>query len=184
MDDLSRISKRGIVLIDNLLDVNVIESGKTNILLKSLNLLEIVQNLQSEYSNKAKAKNITLQLQSQEKPYTAFVDERSLFQVLDNLISNAIKYSPHGKHIYIRLIENTNVVRCEIEDEGPGLSESDQQKMFGKFARLTPQPTGEEFSTGLGLFIVKKLVDTMNGKVWCKSKLGQGTTFIVEFPSK
>jgi two-component system, sensor histidine kinase and response regulator len=72
---------------------------------------------------------------------------------LDNLISNAIKYSPLGKNIFIRLNQMEQFVRCEIQDEGPGLCDADKQKLFGKFARLSAQPTGREHSTGLGLFI-------------------------------
>jgi signal transduction histidine kinase len=116
------------------------------------------------------------------KQYPAFVDDNRLHQVLENLISNAVKYSPHGKNIIIRLRQDERHVRCEIQDEGPGLSDSDKQKLFGKFTRLAAKPTGREHSTGLGLFIVKKLVELMNGAVWCESELGQGATFIVEFP--
>ena len=61
-----------------------------------------------------------------------------------------------------------------MQDEGPGLSAEDQKKLFGKFARLSAKPTGGEHSTGLGLSIVKKMVEAMNGKVWCESELGQG----------
>ena len=71
----------------------------------------------------------------------------------------------------------------EVQDEGPGLSAEDQKKLFGKFARLSAKPTGGEHSTGLGLSIVKKMVEAMNGKVWCESELGRGATFIVEFPA-
>lgn len=74
-------------------------------------------------------------------------------------------------------------IRIEIQDEGPGLTEDDMKKMFGKFARLSAQPTAGEHSTGLGLSIVKKLVEAMNGKVWCESEPGKGATFIVELPS-
>jgi signal transduction histidine kinase len=75
-----------------------------------------------------------------------------------------------------------NIVRLEVRDEGPGLSADDMQKLFGKFARLSAQPTGGEHSTGLGLSIVKKLVEAMNGRVWCESELGKGATFVVELP--
>jgi signal transduction histidine kinase len=101
--------------------------------------------------------------------------------VLDNLISNAIKYSTFGKKVYIRLLQTQQSVRCEIQDEGPGLSKKDHQKLFGKFARLSARPTGGEHSTGLGLFIVKKLVTAMDGQVWCESELGKGATFVIEF---
>jgi signal transduction histidine kinase len=73
-------------------------------------------------------------------------------------------------------------IRMEIQDEGPGLSADDKSKLFSKFARLSAQPTGGEHSTGLGLSIVKKLVEAMHGRVWCESKLGKGSTFIVEMP--
>ena len=70
-------------------------------------------------------------------------------------------------------------MRCEVQDEGPGFNQKDYCQLFGKFARLSPRPTGDEHSTGLGLFIVKKLVEAMNGKVRCESELGKGAMFIV-----
>lgn len=170
-------------LIKNLLDVNAIESGRMNLLVDAYNILSLLQMVVNDYLEPANAKNITLQFQLIEGEYKALVDESATLQVLDNLISNAVKYSPRGKNISVRILKTSNAVRCEIQDEGPGLRSQDIQKLFGKFVRVTPRPTGEEHSTGLGLFIVKKLVDAMKGKVWCESQLGKGTTFIVEFPS-
>ena len=83
----------------------------------------------------------------------------------------------------MRLKKHARGLRVEVQDQGPGLSADDQKKLFGKFARLSAKPTGGEHSTGLGLSIVKKMVEAMNGKVWCESKLGQGATFIVELPT-
>ncbi|HEC84791.1 MAG: hybrid sensor histidine kinase/response regulator [Candidatus Parabeggiatoa sp. nov. 2] len=196
--DYDELSKKGVIefanmistssqqmfeLIRNLLDVNRIEAGQMKLSLITINMLPILQALVNNYSQRAKAKGIILQFQSPEKQFLAILDENSIYQVLDNLLSNAVKYSPAGKHITVRLRKDEYRVRCEIQDEGPGLSEQDKQKLFGKFTRLTAQPTGDEHSTGLGLFIVKKLVQAMNGSVWCESELGQGTTFVVEFPS-
>lgn len=76
------------------------------------------------------------------------------------------------------------MVRIEIQDQGKGLSEEDQTKLFRKFTRLTTKPTAGEHSTGLGLFIVKKLVKTLYGRIWCESKLDQGSTFILELPAQ
>lgn len=168
-------------LLTNLLDVNAIESGKTYLSLQEHDMSPILQLLVNHYRERAKTKDIKLHFQPQENGYSAFIDKGTIQQVLDNLISNAVKYSPLSKNIYIRLTRRDNRVRCEIQDEGPGLSQADQQKLFGKFTRLTARPTGGEQSTGLGLFIVKRLVEAMNGKVWCESELGQGATFIVEF---
>ncbi len=169
-------------LVEGLLEVNKIETGKMNLSLGVMDILPILQWLTDHYTELAKAKGITLQFQCIEKSYDILGNENSLRQVLDNLISNAVKYSPHGKSIYVRLNEDDKWIRCEIQDEGPGLSDEDQQKLFRQFSRLTPQPTGNENSTGLGLFIVKKLVDSMHGKTWCDSLLGHGTTFTVAFP--
>jgi len=170
-------------LIKNLLDVNAIESGKMNISQQFCDILPILQRLIFHYVPLAQNKNIHLQLHVQQEQYIAFVDKNSLHQVFDNLISNAVKYSFHHKRIDICIEQRDNKIWCEIHDEGPGLSELDQQKLFGKFAQLTPRPTGNEHSTGLGLFIAKKLIEAMDGNIKCLSQLGQGTTFIVELPA-
>src|SRR5207247_7892893 len=106
-------------------------------------------------------------------------DRNVTVQVLENLVSNAIKYSPPGKNIFARLRAVEDAARCEVQDEGPGLSAEDQKKLFGKFARLSAKPTGGEPATGLGLSIVKKMVEAMNGRVWCESEPGRGATFVV-----
>ena len=110
-------------------------------------------------------------------------DRNVTVQVLENLLSNAIKYSPPSKNISARLRLVDGAARCEVQDEGPGLSAADQQRLFGKFARLSAKPTGGEHATGLGLSIVKKMVEAMNGRVWCESEPGQGATFVVQFPA-
>src|SRR5438552_1777693 len=100
----------------------------------------------------------------------------------ENRLSNAVKYAPPGKNIYVRLEKCAETTRCEVQDEGPGLSAEDQNKLFGKFARLSAKPTGGENATGLGLSIVKKMVEAMKGEVWCESEPGKGALFVVEFP--
>ena len=175
-------SRQMFELIRNLLDINMIESGKINVKLSRVDILPTIQKLVDTYSRRAKTKDISLQLHQKNNQYYAFVDQSIVHQILDNLISNAVKYSPYGKHINIRMQQSEKTVRCEIQDEGEGLSITEQQKLFSKFTRLTPKPTGKEHSTGLGLFIVKKLVEAINGNVWCESELSKGTSFFVEFP--
>ncbi|NJO15749.1 MAG: PAS domain-containing protein [Thioploca sp.] len=169
-------------LVVNLLDVNAIESGKLNFKFEAVDIAPIMQEVINNYQEQTKAKNIKLHLEFQTPLLIALVDKSTSEGILDNLISNAIKYSPFDKNIYIRLYQRDSYIHSEIKDEGPGLSENDLLKLFGKFTRLSSKPTGGEHSTGLGLFIVKKLVEAMKGKVWCESQLGQGSTFIVEFP--
>ncbi|EDN66714.1 histidine kinase [Beggiatoa sp. PS] len=169
-------------LIKNFLDVTAIESGKFNISLVMTDILLMAQFLITHYQPDAEAKHLSLHLETQEQEYFALVDRNAIYQILDNIISNAIKYSPHGKNIYIRFKSESQQVRCEVQDEGPGLSESDQKQLFTKFTRLSSLPTGNEHSSGLGLFIAKKLVTAMNGKIWCETQLNQGATFIIAFP--
>jgi signal transduction histidine kinase len=171
-------------LITNLLDVNAIESGKFNMDMRFVNILPILEKVINQYQVSAKEKNIVLELQTIEYDLTAYVDANMLQQIVDNLISNAVKYSPQDKKVYIRAIQLNHYIRCEVQDEGPGLSVEEQQRLFHKFARLSPQPTANEHSTGLGLFIAKKLLDMMSGNISCDTQQGVGSTFIFEVPTQ
>ncbi|MBE9562751.1 MAG: hybrid sensor histidine kinase/response regulator [Proteobacteria bacterium] len=169
-------------LINRLLDVNSIETGKLNLNLQNDDILPMLRFILDGYFQKAKDKKITIHFTPKDTQYIAHSDVSVVQQILDNLISNAIKYSPFEKNVYIHIFTTeNNSVCCEIQDEGPGLSSEEQTQLFQKFSRLTPLPTNNETSTGLGLFIVKKLVTAMDGKVWCESELGKGTKFTVEF---
>ena len=187
-------SERMFELIKNLLDVNAIERGGFHPHLQPTNIRQIATLTADHYSSRAAQKDITLSFEAETEAFV-LADAGALEQIIDNLISNAVKYSPHGNNIFVRLKNHSSddistnpsttsdqYVRFEVQDEGPGLSETDKIKLFGKFARLSAQPTGGEHSTGLGLSIVKKMVEAMNGKVWCESELGNGATFIVELP--
>jgi signal transduction histidine kinase len=186
-EKIRRTTERMFVLIINLLDVNAIESGKFNLNFEEVDFEPILQKVVQHYQAAAANKNLTLSgvIDTASNHFKVWVDKNTLYQILENLVSNAIKYSPLGKAITVKLyITSEYTVRCNVQDQGPGLSVADQQKLFGKFNRLSAQPTGGEHSNGLGLFIVKKLIEAMNGKVWCESKLGQGATFCVELPLK
>jgi signal transduction histidine kinase len=134
------------------------------------------------YRPQAQAKHQTLHCSLPPGGLTVLADRDATLQVLDNLISNAIKYSPHAKEIQVHLLSRDGHARLEVRDEGPGLTEADKSQLFGKFARLSARPTGDEASTGLGLSIVKRMVEASHGRIWCESEPGQGATFIVEWP--
>jgi len=175
-------AERMFLLITNLLDVNALESGKIATQLSSTDILIILKETIHAYKERVKNKQLIVHLIAKEPFYLAYVDKHLVQQILDNLVSNAVKYSPFNKNIYLHLTHEEQSIRFEVRDEGEGLSIADQQKLFNKFQRLSTKPTAGEHSTGLGLFIVKKLVDAQNGKIWCKSEIGQGATFMVEFP--
>ena len=103
-------------------------------------------------------------------------------QILDNLVSNAVKYSPPNTTVQVHTLPEKDFILVAVRDEGPGISEEDHKKMFGKFTRLSARPTGGESSTGLGLSIVKKLAEAMSGTIHCHSVLGAGATFTLRLP--
>ena len=110
-------------------------------------------------------------------------DRAALEQILDNLISNAIKYSPSERKIWIRAEDaDDNLVRLEIEDQGPGFTLEDQRHLFARSGRLSAEPTSGEESLGLGLSIVKRMVDLLHGRIECRSDAGQGACFILTLP--
>ncbi len=182
LESIIRTSERMFELIKNLLESNAVESGNVNVEAEEVDVALLAQQSIDSYAQAASVKHIALHYEG-EPSAIAFADANICGQVLDNLISNAVKFSPHGKPIVVRVLNTAETVRVEVRDEGPGISEEDMKKLFGKFARLSAQPTGGEHSTGLGLSIVKKLVEAMHGRVWCESELGKGATFIVELPT-
>ncbi|MBN8571302.1 MAG: tetratricopeptide repeat-containing sensor histidine kinase, partial [Ignavibacteria bacterium] len=111
-----------------------------------------------------------------------FTDKDAFLNVLDNLFSNAIKFSPKNKSIYITLTKDNGSLKTEIKDEGPGFSAEDKEKLFKEFTKLSARPTGGEHSSGLGLSIVKKLVDSLKGTIECESEKGKGANMIVRIP--
>nr|WP_282036285.1 ATP-binding protein [Saccharicrinis aurantiacus] len=104
--------------------------------------------------------------------------------MLNNLISNAIKFSEKGKHIHLTVLESGDFVSFKIKDEGPGITEEDQKLMFKLFQKLSARPTNGESSNGLGLSIIKKLTDKLHGQIKVNTKIGEGTEFIIELPKK
>jgi len=180
---IGETAARMAAMVQNLLDANRIERGEMKLNLAPADLAAALHQVIETQRPLAAAKQQVIHLDTDSAPAIVLVDGTVTVQVLENLVSNAIKYSPPGREIFVRLKKHASGVRVEVQDQGPGLSAEDQKKLFGKFARLSAKPTGGEHSTGLGLSIVKKMVEAMDGKVWCESELGRGATFIVEFPT-
>lgn len=170
------------LMIEKILDIRSLEAKKINIKLEKINITKVTKGIVKSFEEQANAKNIVINFVENEKKIFINADEIYLKQIIENLISNALKFSFKRTLITIHLNKDIyDKVKLEITDEGPGIAPEDIKKMFRKFQRLSAKPTGGEHSTGLGLSIVEKFVREMNGKVWCKSELKKGTTFIVEF---
>jgi signal transduction histidine kinase len=168
-------------LVNDLLDVATIESGKLQLDLQPVDLVKIAQTNLNRNRLIAARKNITIDLQADSIPMALF-DAAKMEQVLDNLTTNAIKYSPPGSHIQIRLQTSAEEILLSVQDEGPGIPPDEMKKLFKAFQKTSVKSTGGEKSTGLGLAIVKRIVVGHGGRIWVESQLGQGSTFYVAVP--
>jgi signal transduction histidine kinase len=177
-------SEHMLKLIIDLLNSTVIESGKIQLKLHNFDLSELVMAIVYQNNTLADKKDQTIEyINDWDSKFYINGDSQKIREAIDNLINNAVKYSPYNSKIVVKITKHDSNIRFEVKDSGPGLPEEDLSKIFGKFQRLTAQPTGGENSTGLGLYIVKQIVDIHNGKIWIESKVGEGTTFFVEFPA-
>lgn len=178
IDFMLNALKRMNSMITRILDVKMIESKSINLQLEKTNLAKLLDVVNRNFREKLEEKQIKLNFDSADTYVN--VDPGYMIQIYENLISNAIKFSPNNKKIWVKVWEDGDKVRTMVRDEGPGISPEDQKKMFGKFQVLSAKPTAGERSTGLGLSIVKKYVEAMEGKVWCESEIGRGSHFYIE----
>mgnify|MGYP001092978267 CR=1 FL=1 len=171
-------------MISRILDINAMESKSLNLDMRNINLAEIFDTATEELKYLAEKKNIEIVRKYNSQNYEVALDQQYMLQIAENLISNAIKFSPFNSKVMLDITKKDNKVRATVIDEGPGIPNEERGKLFGKFQRLSNKPTNGETSTGLGLSIVKKYVEAMDGKVWCESEEGNGSSFIVEFKVK
>ncbi len=183
LTEIENSADRLMQMIGRILDVHALETKQLKLTNEIVGLVELVAHVMQSFKAVSSEKNIKLTL-DEEGDCFAEIDRNYMIQVLENLISNAIKFSERGTEVILRVKCEEGRTRVIVEDHGPGISEKDQKKLFGKFQRLSAQPTAGEASTGLGLSIVKKYVEAMNGKIHCKSQLGVGTQFIVTFGAR
>ena len=143
-------------------------------------LLGIVRSVVDGQAEGASKKQIGIRLDG--SPVVVTGDPGAIEQVVENVVSNAVKFSPHGSTVVVRVALDGGAGLVDVEDEGPGVTEADRARLFAKFARLSARPTGGESSTGLGLSIVKTLTEAMGGQVSLESPPGRGARFRVRLP--
>ncbi len=178
-----RSSKRMLGLVSQLVETSVLESGQMTLQKRTVDLGQSAEAVVAANEQQARHKEQRL-LAEIEPGCLVEGDEDRLREAIDNLVSNAIKYSQHGREVRIRVRRAGARVRLEVQDQGPGIAERDRPRLFGKFQRLGVRPTGGESSTGLGLAIVKQLVELHDGRVSAESDgPGCGSTFVMDLPA-
>jgi len=169
-------------LINNLLDVHRTEEHNNTAKPEVVNIKNLLKALLFKYENRAKQKDLSISLEYELSTDTVITDKSIFSQVVDNLVSNAVKFSPKGKNVIVRLRNVENGFVLEVEDEGPGIKDSEKQKLFRKYQTLSARPTAGEQSIGLGLSIVYDQMKLVGGEIDCESKEGEGARFIATFP--
>jgi signal transduction histidine kinase len=176
--------------IEKVLEMSEIESGNITLNRKNVDVGQLAMLIVASYEHRAAKKSIEIREEIADN-IIAFVDEDRLREIFDNLISNAIKYSYPEKTICVRVarcesgekITDTPVAQISVSDEGQGFSEEEKNRLFQRFQRLSAKPTGGESSTGLGLSIVKQLVEMHGGAIWAHSDgKDKGAIFTIELP--
>jgi signal transduction histidine kinase len=168
-------------LVTNLLDANAIEQGKFVSNIERCDLRVLVEQCVDHNQPSATKKGIAIRVGASEGLWGK-ADRAATLQILDNLVSNAVKYSPPNTTVHVHALPEADWILVSVRDEGPGINEADQKKLFQKFTRLSARPTGGESSTGLGLSIVKRLAEAMSGSIQCQSVVGFGATFMLRLP--
>jgi two-component system, sensor histidine kinase and response regulator len=168
-------------LVNDFLEMDKLESGNVHLSKEVIDmdfLVKVVVN--SNIENAVSKKQTVRFIPNDTENRYVFADPTRIREVIDNLVGNAIKYTPLGGSILIEIVYNETNIVLKVKDSGPGLTDEDQIKLFTKFSKLSAKPTGEEKSSGLGLAISKQLVELHDGKIWAENNPDQGACFCME----
>lgn len=182
VNDIDRQAQYMLTLIDDLLDVSQIESGYLDLHLECVPLEPFLVEAVHRYTHPALLKGIKIVYRAAVESAVC-ADPIRLRQVIDNLISNAVKYSPQGSAITVWTEQVQSQWKISVQDEGPGIQPEDQELLFRYFGRLASRPTGGEKSTGLGLAISHRIVKAHGGEIGVESEASHGSTFWFTLPA-
>ena len=180
-------------LFQDLLDVTKMDDGKIKPHFEPTEMVSFVRSISNDYVARAKEAQLHLQFGTQDsnsfsenrrmnQVVYGFIDINFMREILDNLIENAIKYTPAGGSIYINVRGDGDRILINVTDTGIGISAEDLSHIFQKFYRVDNSDTRTIGGTGLGLYIVKQRAEAMGGRVWAESAFGEGSTFYVSLP--
>lgn len=182
LDRIVASSDHMLGLVHELLTVSELEAGEVRLEVAPVDVAEIVTGTVSLLEAGAERKGITVTVTGASAPQTAELDRRKIEQVVQNLVSNALKFSPRGSHVEVGLDGDADRIRIRVTDHGPGIAVEEIAELFRPFGRTSAKATGGERSTGLGLAIARSIVEHHGGSVDVFTKLGEGSTFEVSLP--
>lgn len=169
-------------LVNDLLDISRIESGKVVMETKPVSLHALLEGPLDLLQPQIREKGITLSLEEERGLPEISVDREKIERVFLNILGNAVKFTPQGGRITIQVSRRKEEIQWDVTDTGIGMEPKDLQHIFEEFYRSEHAIRQNIKGTGLGLSLVKRIIEAHNGKIWVKSKLGQGSTFSVSLP--
>lgn len=181
LEIIDHSSDRMLILINNLLDVNAIEEGGRPLDIQTVQVNSIIREAVQSQQRSADSKNIGIQAMLPEDTPVVKANPEALQRALENLVSNAIKYSPSGSLVEVCTSRAVDALEIMVKDNGPGIPQNEQSQLFTRFCQISTQPTANESSTGLGLFVVKSLMEKMDGSVRYNDT-DDGASFILTLP--
>jgi PAS domain S-box-containing protein len=184
INDINKANIRMIELINSLLNISRIESGRLVIDPKTVSLEDLMLSAIEDFENKLKDKNIKIKMSFQTNIYDVSVDPKLMRNVYINLLSNAIKYTPQNGNIEVAIYTEDQKIITRVKDDGCGIPQDEQKYVFQKFYRAKNAQQIETEGTGLGLYMIKAIMDASNGTVWFESEENKGTTFYVAMGTK
>ena len=170
------------LLLDNMLDFSSIQEERLKLFLDSVNVIDLVDNIIIANTAISEFKKIKIIFEKKIDNLFIKTDRYKLYQILSNILSNAIKYSPEGERIIVSIDKKIDKVVISVKDNGPGIPAEKLDELFNIYSRIATKPTGKEKSTGLGLFITKYLTEAIGGKIEVESEVGKGTKFNLFLP--
>lgn len=184
VDLITQTSRGSLRLIRDFLEQEFRESVETALIKGRVNLVERLSQIIGQYQVSQQNSAIGFSLSSSDPSVYASVDDVKFFQAIANLISNAVKFTPDDGTISIRVddLEETGTVRITIRDNGVGIPRKYHASLFDKFTKARRPGLRQEPTTGLGMSIIKTIIEWHQGKIWFQSEENQGTTFFVEIP--
>jgi signal transduction histidine kinase len=159
------------------------ESGRMAFEFGSFDIRDTVEDVTDSLQERIANRGQTLTVDIKPDVTAVYADFRRVNQVLTNLLSNANKYTPDGGHVQIQILQENGRAQVSVIDSGIGISLENQAKLFTQFFRAEDEAVREQAGWGLGLSIVKNMVEAQNGEIWFKSSLGEGSTFAFTVPS-
>ena len=171
-------------LVNDLLDLSRIEAGKLELREQTLDLGELIEECAETVAARARARDLTLVRAVDQGLPRVIGDRRALKQILLNLLTNAVKFTPDGGRIKVAARRSSDELVVAVHDTGIGIAPEDQQAVFEEFRQVGRSYTNKQEGTGLGLTLTRKFVELHGGRIWLESEMGKGSTFTFTIPAK